>query len=180
MELTKKISPALYGIILICFFLPFVNLSCSGQTIMKLTGFQLITGTEVKQPDMFGQDMFGQNNNTMDKKSEEIEAQPMALFAFLAALAALLVSLVKKKPTAIITVVISVLGFIFLLLLKINIDGDAELNAGGQGVITLDYQFGYWFSFLLFLAGAVLNWMIFNEKPKPQMAVTETPPTAAQ
>jgi len=179
MELTKKISPVLYGVILICFFLPFVNLSCSGQTIMKLTGFQLITGTEVKQPDMFGQDMFGQNNS-MDKKSEEIEAQPMALFAFLAALAALLISLIKKKTTAIINVVISVLGFIFLLLLKFNIDGDASLNSGGQGVITLDYQFGYWFSILLFLAGAVLSWLIFNEKPKPQNIVTEPPPTPAQ
>jgi hypothetical protein len=144
---------------------------------MKLTGFQLITGTEVKQPEMFGQDMFEQNNS-MDKKSEEIEAQPMALFAFLAALVALLISLVKKKPTAIINVVISVLGFIFLLLLKFNIEGDASLNSGGQGVITLDYQFGYWFSIFLFLAGAVLNWRIFKEKPKEAVVAADPPPVA--
>jgi len=179
MDLSKKISPALYGVILICFFLPFVNLSCSGQTIMSLTGFQLMTGTEVKQPGMFGQDMFGQNNSA-EKKSEEIEAQPMALFAFLAALAALLISLIKKKPTAMINSVVSALGFFFLILLKFNIDGDAELNSGGQGVITLDYQFGYWFSVLLFIAGAVLSSMIFKEKPKEVIVPAADPPSVAQ
>ncbi len=67
-----------------------------------------------------------------DKKSEEIEAQPMALFAFLAALVALLVSLIKKKSVTIINVVMSTLGFIFLLLLKFSIDGDSALNSAGQ------------------------------------------------
>jgi len=175
MELIKKNSPAFYGIILICFFLPFVNLSCSGQTIMSLSGFQLITGTEVKQPNMFGQDMLEQDNMA-DKKSEEIEAQPMALFAFLAALVALLVSLIKKKSVTIINVVMSTLGFIFLLLLKFSIDGDSALNSAGQGVISLDYQFGYWFSFLLFLAGAVLSWMIFSEKTPKEIKTSEPPP----
>jgi hypothetical protein len=67
-----------------------------------------------------------------------------------------------------------------LILLKFNIDGDAELNSGGQGVITLDYQFGYWFSVLLFIAGAVLSWMIFKEKPKEVIVPVADPPPAAQ
>ncbi|HCY76705.1 MAG TPA: hypothetical protein DHV28_12365 [Ignavibacteriales bacterium] len=175
MELPKKSSPFLFGLILLCFFLPFVNLSCSGQTIMSLTGFQLITGAEVKQPDMFGQNMMGQNDN-MDKENEEVSSQPMALLAFIAALAALLISLMKKKTTALINIVISVLGVIFLFLLKFNIDGDAKLNTTGQGIITLDYQFGYWFSILLFIGGAVLSWLIFNEKLPKENVISEPPP----
>lgn len=174
MELPKKISPFLFGLILLCFFLPFVNLSCSGQTIMSLTGFQLITGAEVKQPEMFGQNMMEQNDN-MDKKNEEVSSQPMALLAFIAALAALLVSLMKKKTTALINLVISVLGVIFLLLLKFSIDGDAKLNTTGQAIITLDYQFGYWFSILLFIGGAVLSWLIFNEKTPKENVISEPP-----
>jgi len=175
MELPKKISPFLFGLILLCFFLPFVNLSCSGQTIMSLSGFQLITGTEVKQPEMFGQNMMGQNNN-LDKKGEEVSSQPMALLAFIAALAALLISLMKKKTTALINIVISVLGVIFLFLLKFNIDGNAKLSMSGQGIITLDYQFGYWFSIVLFIGGAVLSWLIFNEKPPKENIISEPPP----
>jgi len=141
---------------------------------MSLTGFQLITGAEIKEPNMFGQNMMEQNDN-MNQKNEEVSSQPMALFAFIAALAALLISLLKKKTTALINLVISVLGFIFLLLLKFNIDGDTQLDTAGQGVITLDYQFGYWFSVLLFVGGAVLSWLIFNEKPpKENLTVEQT------
>ena len=57
MEPVKKFSPAFYVVIVILFFLPFVNLSCGGQTIMSVTGFQLNTGTEVNATGMFGGEM---------------------------------------------------------------------------------------------------------------------------
>jgi len=60
MEPLKKFSPAFYGIIILLFFLPFVNLSCSGQTIMSLSGFQLITGSEYKANSMFGETTEGE------------------------------------------------------------------------------------------------------------------------
>lgn len=166
MDPFKKLSPALFVLIIICFFMPFVNLSCSGQTIMSLTGFQLITGADIKD-----QNMFGDINGTQTKQ-EKVESQPLALFALLAAIAGLGLSFIRKKSLAIVNVVVSALGAVFLLLLKFNLDGDAEL--GGQNVITLDYQAGYWLAFLLFLAGAVLFWLIFSEKPKPDIK-TEAP-----
>ena len=60
MEALKKLSPAFYGVIVLLFFLPFVNLSCSGQTIMSLSGLQLITGSEYKADGMFGQPTEGE------------------------------------------------------------------------------------------------------------------------
>ena len=91
MEPLKKFSPAFYGVIVILFFLPFVNLSCGGQTIMSVSGFQLITGTEVKATGMFGGDMNSTNELSADQK-KEIESQPLALFAFIAAIIGLIVS----------------------------------------------------------------------------------------
>lgn len=157
METIKTLSPALFGLIIFCFFLPFVNLSCSGQTIMSLTGFQLITGADVDP----GNGLFDGMQEQDVKKDEKVNSQPMAILAFLAALAGLGLSFIKKKVTAITNAVISVLGFLFLILLKINMDGEVDLS--GQYVITLDYQFGYWFTLLLFIAGAVIFWKIFKE-----------------
>ncbi len=75
MEPIKKFSPALFGVIILCFFLPFANLSCSGQTVMTLTGFQLITGTEYSDQNMMGQNMFDQNNeNNADNKNREVKS----------------------------------------------------------------------------------------------------------
>jgi hypothetical protein len=118
MEPIKKFSPAFYGLIILLFFLPFVNLSCSGQTIMSLTGFQLITGAEYSSQNMFGQNMSGQMNGAEVKDNKEIKAQPFALFAFLAALVGLALSFIKKKSIAMINLVVSVLGAVFLLILK--------------------------------------------------------------
>ena len=156
MEPLKKFSPAFYGIIILLFFLPFVNLSCSGQTIMSLSGFQLITGSEYKANSMFGETTEGEV-----KENKEIESQPLALLALLAAVVALGISFFKKRIIALTNIVISVLGVVFLLLLKFNMDSDAELS--GQNMITLDYQFAYWLCIILFIAAAVVQWKIFSD-----------------
>lgn len=163
MEPVKKFSPAFYGVIVILFFLPFVNLSCGGQTIMSVTGFQLITGTEVTPTGMFGGEMNSPDELNADQK-KEIESQPLALFAFVAAIIGLIISFFKMRVIAISNVVVSVAGVVFLLLLKVSLDGDADLNVSGQNVITLDYQFAYWFSIILFIAGAVVQWKIFADE----------------
>ena len=156
MEPLKKFSPAFYGTIVLLFFLPFVNLSCSGQTIMSLSGFQLITGSEYKANSMFGETTEGEV-----KENKEIESQPLALLALVAAVIALGFSFFRKRFIALANIVISVLGVVFLLLLKFNLDSDAELS--GQNMITLDYQFAYWLCIILFIAAAVVQWKIFAD-----------------
>jgi len=170
MEPVKKFSPALYGVIVILFFLPFVNLSCGGQTIMSVTGFQLITGTEVKPTGMFGGEMNSSDEMGTDEK-KEIESQPLALFAFLAAIIGLVISFFKMRITALSSIVVSVAGVVFLLLLKVSLDGNPDLNVSGQNVITLDYQFAYWLSIILFIAGAVVHWKIFADEGPTKLNV---------
>ncbi len=162
MDSIKKFSPALFGVIIFCFLLPFVNITCGGQTVMSLTGFQLITGGELDQENMQNQQV----------GSQSIEAQPLAHLALLAAVLALAISFIRPF----VCIIISALGGIFLLLLKFSLDGDASLK--GEGVVQLEYQFGYWFSFLLFILGAVLQWAMFKEKPQPANLMTEVPPAA--
>lgn len=157
MEPLKKFSPAFYGIIILLFFLPFVNLSCSGQTIMSLSGFQLITGSEYK-----ADSMFGETNEGEVKENKEIKSQPLALFALLAAVIAFGISFFKKRFIALVNIVVSVLGVVFLLLLKFSLESDAELS--GQNMITLDYQFAYWLCIILFIASAVVQWKIFADE----------------
>lgn len=166
MEPLKKFSPAFYGVIILLFFLPFVNLSCSGQTIMSLSGFQLITGADYK-----ANSMFGETTNSEAKADEKVDSQPLALFALLAAVIALALSFVKIRTMSLVNIVLSALGAIFLILLKINMDGDAKLSA--QAVITLDYQFAYWLSIILFIAAAVVQWKIFADDAPVKVNVIE-------
>jgi hypothetical protein len=66
------------------------------------------------------------------------------------------------------------LGAVFLIVLKVNIDGDSQIS--GQEIIKLEYQAGYWLSFLFFLITAVVYWLIFKEKEPVVVTTTETPP----
>jgi hypothetical protein len=170
MEPLKKFSPAFYGAIVILFFLPFVNLSCGGQTIMSVTGFQLITGTEINPTGMFGGEMNSSDELKTDQK-KEIESQPLALFAFVAAIIGLIISFFKMRIPALINIVVSISGVVFLLLLKVSLDGNPDLNVSGQNVITLDYQFAYWLSIILFIGGAVVHWKIFADEGPTKMNV---------
>jgi hypothetical protein len=174
MEAMKKFSPAIFVIIIICFFLPFVNLSCAGQTVMSLTGFQLITGAEYKPEGMFNQpDLFNQQGmENTEIKEQNVEAQPMALLAIIAAAAGLLFSIFRRNFTTLICSFISLAGALFLLLLKITIDSDA--SSSGEGIIVVEYQFAYWFSFLLFIAGIIVHWLLYKES-KSYKAISEQP-----
>ena len=171
MEPLKKFSPAFYGVIILLFFLPFVNLSCSGQTIMSLSGFQLITGADYKANSMFGETTTSETTTSETKADEKIDSQPLALFALLAAVIALALSFVKMRTMSLVNIVLSALGAIFLILLKINMDGDAKLSA--QAVITLDYQFAYWLSIILFIGAAVVQWKIFADDGPAKVNVLE-------
>ena len=43
----RKLPPAAYLLALICFLLPFVEVSCNGQKVVSLTGIQLLAGPQV-------------------------------------------------------------------------------------------------------------------------------------
>ena len=50
----RAIRPTLAGIALICFLLPFLKITCAGQQIASVSGVDLVTGTKLEKPDMFG------------------------------------------------------------------------------------------------------------------------------
>jgi len=152
---TKKISPALFGVILVSFFLPFVNISCQSQKLMTLTGVQLATGTTIEQPSLFGR----------ETKKQEIPAEPMAIFSLIAAVVGLGTSFLKTKNSAVAPAASGGIGLVLTLIMKSKID-DAVLK-NGQGIIQVDYEIGFWLVFLLFLSAAILNaYNLYQEKDK--------------
>lgn len=151
MESFRKFSPALYLLIIFCFLLPFFNLSCNGQKVMNVTGLQIITGDEYKQQNMFGG----------TTKTIKINSEPLAIFAFLAAIVGLVVGFLKIKYLSLFNVIISVVGAVLLFMLKNKIDND--VISEGNGMIEIGYGFGYWASLLLFMVSAVIQGLIYNQ-----------------
>jgi len=55
-ENERMIRPALGAIVLICFFMPFLKISCGTQPIASITGLDLALGKTVEPPNFFGND----------------------------------------------------------------------------------------------------------------------------
>jgi hypothetical protein len=148
----KKISPALFGVALICFFMPFVSLSCEQRQITSFTGIELAIGKKIKSPSLFGQ----------PRKEREIPSEPLAAMALLSGVVGLGTSFIKAKKSAVVSAGAGTAGFILLLMVKAKID-DAVVKQG-SGIILASYGFGFWLTFLLFLSATVLNLYSLIEK----------------
>ena len=158
----KKFSPAIFGIALICFFLPFMNVSCQGQKIATLTGIQLVTGTTIQQPEL--PSLFGGKKQV--QKPEKVAGEPLAILVLLSAVVGLGLSFLKGRKSSIAPAIIGVAGLILLLLLKAELDND--ILSEGQGILQLEYGIGFWLTFLLFLFAAGLNGFLFSQRKKLQ------------
>lgn len=45
----KMLSPVVFLLALVCFFLPFATFSCQGQRVLSVSGIQLVTGSSIQQ-----------------------------------------------------------------------------------------------------------------------------------
>src|SRR5664279_3122805 len=87
----RKIPPAGYLLALICFLLPFVEVSCNGQRVVSLPGLQLLAGPQVDG----GGGMFAQ-------PKQQVKPETSVVIAFVAGIAGLVLSVLKQRRTDII------------------------------------------------------------------------------
>ncbi|MGE5458820.1 MAG: FHA domain-containing protein [Methanobacterium sp.] len=126
----EKVSPSLFILVIICFALPFVNISCAGQPAETLSGIDLITGFKAGTTD--------------------VAPNPLAIIAVAAALIGAFLFFVKTKTGHVIQSILGILGIISLVALKILFSQGA--NDEGLGT---EWTTGY-FAAMGSFAGAVL------------------------
>ncbi len=131
----KNISPAIFGIALLFFLLPWVELSCQGHKVVSVNGFQLATGTTIER--------------------QKTKGEALAVIALLSTIAGLILCFLKHRMKNLILIVVSGLGTIMLLLLRVKLDGD--ILREGRGMVQLNYNAGYYLTLLSFLSVIGIN-----------------------
>lgn len=129
-----KVSPALFILVIICFLLPFVDLSCGGQTL-TLNGFDFVTGI-----------------NIMDDREPP---NPLAVAAVVMALAGAALCFWKSRWAQIIQSVIAIMGFLTLLTMKITFD--RKVLGEGDAPIQIEWRIGYYLALLVFAGVAAYD-----------------------
>ena len=131
---------------LLCFFLPFVTVSCQGMKIYTFTGQQLATGTTMSQPQMFG-----------PPKTQKVEPNAFAAVAFLCSAAGVVLCLVGRRMMRSVAVAASV-GSASLLAMRVQLDH--EIQKQGMGAAENNYHFGFFMSLLLMMGSA--GWSLYQ------------------
>jgi hypothetical protein len=143
----RALSPALFGVVLVCFFLPFVDVSCQRTQVAELTGLRLITGDTVERQHT------AEQAGTPDRV--EHGGEPLAGFALLACLAGMALHLLSGRRREALLAGVAGVGFILLLLLKIKLDHEAQQTA--EGLFRVHFRAGYWLALTAFGGAGVVN-----------------------
>ncbi|SFH66344.1 hypothetical protein SAMN05192551_10258 [Tindallia magadiensis] len=127
----KKISPSLLGLVLICFLLPFITVSCEGETIARLSGVELMTGSQVGT----------------GFAAERVESSPEIVVTAILVVAGLITAILKKYLFAGIA---SGIGVISLLMFRSRVNESAMQFY--PAIVRL--RIGYWLALLLLIGAA--------------------------
>lgn len=128
----RRVSPALFCIILLCFLLPFVSVSCGGTEVFKLNGLDFVQG--------------------ISEQGQGMDPSPLAIIALISAIIGLCIGFTKIKSANMIGAAVGIVGFVCDLVLRITFD-NAVAEQGAQ----TSWLGGYYLSITLFAAAAVFN-----------------------
>lgn len=127
----------------LCFFFPFVTVSCAGQQAFTLSGEQLAVGTTI-----------GQTSSFRPSESQKVDADPFAAIAALCALAGIgLTFLGRRMATG--AAIAGGAGAVSLIALRVHLN--SQIQNQGHGMITTDWGIGFIAALLCLCAGAAWN-----------------------
>lgn len=164
-ELKKILNPIFFVIILISFFLPFFNLTCQEQKVASITGFELITGTEVATKGL-NNGLQGisaqQNENIKGLKTVTVSSEAWAIIAFLLTIGGLIFSFFEKFSD-ISSAISALLGGLSLVFLSPVIT-DNILDKLHYQPLGVEWGIGFYIAIMFFVLLFSYNTYLFLQR----------------
>jgi hypothetical protein len=137
----SRLSPGLFGFVLILFMFPFATFSCMGQEVGSLSGLKLATGTSIEEPSMFG-----------ESENRKVPSNALAMLALTATVAGLGLALGGRRGLAMAA---GAIGAVALLGMQAGITDAVRTQT--EGVIGVRFTAAYWLAVLSLFAAAVVS-----------------------
>jgi hypothetical protein len=165
-SLIKRLSAALFGLVLISFVLKFVTFTVEGVPAASVTGVQFVTGAplqDIATPQVRGiaglVSRFPQVGATVQSiLNDHIGSIPGTWLAGLVVLCAIVglgASFLKSRKSALLPGVAAAIALVALAVLRVGID--RATASKGQRLTTAEYGIGYYLMGLFLLAALLLN-----------------------
>jgi hypothetical protein len=131
-----------FALALFAFLLPFLSISCAGSHV-TMTGLQLATGS---LPSEF--ESMGMTKKSWNSKEEGFSGDLFTLFALLATIGGLALSLAKGVTSRWPGILLAALAAVSLAVTRANLL--TSVVKEGRGLVTVQFQLGFWLAFLAF------------------------------
>jgi hypothetical protein len=159
-KMVKRLSPALFGIALICFLLSWVTVSCEGKKLVTLSGINLMTGTTIEEPKKFRAARgytypHAEELKQYFEEGNKTKREALAILAFLVAIGGLGLSFLKGRKGMLGPAVAGAIGAILLFILSVKLNND--ILKEGEGLLHLYYRVGFYLTLFLFLSAIGVN-----------------------
>jgi hypothetical protein len=161
MKYLSRISPALFVVIILCFFLPFIEISCSSTSLGTFSGYDVMMGSAGEQIQK-------------DKKDDKSGMNFELVIAFFSAVTGLGLCFLKNKWGKLIPAILGLIGLISLLIFKSGLDNQIQSANQYMSIVQVHYKIGYWITMLFFFSALAINAVLFIIKPIEKPADTST------
>jgi hypothetical protein len=130
---TKIPAAVAFGIAVLLFFMPFIEIKCNSMTLQKVSGAQLATGFKIKSPGsdntLVGDfEKMDKGDSKGDRRGEENDPNIFALAALGLGIIAFVLSLIDKKEAITGGVISGILGAVALIAALIDIKRKVKMD----------------------------------------------------
>jgi len=147
--------PFSFGAALICFLLPFLDLTCGGTKIVSYPGLELVAGKDMPNGDMFGE----------GREESQVPSNIWAIIALGSCIVGFYVFITRQKGDLTTGKLAAIVGVTALIILQITIRNSSQLQAeGAEGVVTINFLLGYWGCILAIATAGILCHIVLQEK----------------
>lgn len=181
----RGLSPGLFGVIVLCFFLPFVSVMCTGATLITMKGSDFVFGGTAEVNDdieksfeesfdlgplgEFSDEASGDPATDELPETEDVDPNLFAIVAFGAAVAGVVAGLVfRTSRRDLVLSVLAGLVLLSLLVFRFDIGGDTE-----GAPVEIKFRYGWWTALLLAAALSVGHFLGHKET-QPQRDALRT------
>jgi hypothetical protein len=148
----KHIRASVFGLVILCFLLPFVVVSCPQHGSAKVSGMEIAFGRTIR-----GESLSSVTND------QRILPQVLAILALACAVAGIVFSYLKKNTAFALCTAASIGGIVLLVLLRNRINAQGYILRG-EGLV-LRYEVGYSLAVAAFILALVVT-LAFNPSSK--------------
>lgn len=152
------LRPSFFLLITAGFFMPFFQVSCSGQKIVEVSGYELAVGTKINVPDFKHMDT--------DKPEEQEIQNPFVAGALVFSIIGLLACFSKKTNLRQLLITTNIIQLGLLIYFAVVLFGKIA-DVGKTPLLSIQLGYGYWICIIGGLVSLIFNFQHEDEPDVP-------------